>query len=168
MSSQTNYWVLRQNYAEKTDQGQMKQLILDQKFVTCPWGGWGIPRQNVIDGLYNSDKQHIKPGGRSSKGQDKRFIEEMNVGDIIVIPFAKKRGCVVARITSNVEYSIDTGLFWTETEQHIKLSEDGATPFRPVGRRVEIIDENFIPTVTVTNRMSISKMSQGVIDSLNQ
>jgi hypothetical protein len=168
MSSQTNYWVLRQNYSEKTDQTQMKALILDQKFVACPWGGWGISRQNVVDGLYNYNEQNIRPGGRSSNGQDRRFVEEMNVGDIIIVPFAKKRGCVVARITSDVEYSIDTGLFWTETEQHIKLSQEGTTPFRPVGRRVEIIHDNFMPTSTVTNRMSLSKMTQSVISSLNQ
>jgi hypothetical protein len=168
MSSQPNYWVLRQNYSEKTDQNQMKSLILEQKFVTCPWGGWGISRQNVIDGVYNYNKQNIRPGGRSSKGQDRRFVEEMNIGDIIIIPFAKKHGCVVARISSNVEYAIETGLCWTETEQHIKLSKDGETPFRPVGRRVEIINENFMPTFTVSNRMSLSKMSEGVIASLNQ
>ena len=112
MSLQTNFWVLRQNYGEKTNQEQMKELILRQKFVACPWGGWGPERQNVIDGIYN--KQVVRPGGRTSNNQDKRFVEEMKIGDIILIPFAKKRGCIVARITSGVEYSIDTGLFWTE------------------------------------------------------
>ena len=158
MSLQTKYWVLRQNYGQKTDQTQMKNLILNQKCVTCPWGGWGAQRQNVIDGIYN-DKSIARPGGRLSKGQDRRFVEEMNIGDIILIPFAKKNGCIVARITSNVQYSIDTGLCWTEHDDHITLSETGDLPFRPVGRRIEIIKDNFIPTRPIPNRMSLSKMN---------
>ena len=156
MSLQTNCWVLRQNYGSKTDQLQMKNLIVSQKCVTCPWGGWGPERQNVIDGIYN-DKTITGPRGRLSKGQDRRFVNEMNIGDIILIPFAKQNGCIVARITSNVEYSIDTGLCWSENNNRITISETGDLPFRPVGRRIEIIKDNFIPTRPIPNRMSLSK-----------
>lgn len=160
-----NFWVLRQNYGSKTNQFEMKDLILKQKIVTCPWGGWGIAKQNVIDGLYN--KNHIdRPGGRPSKDQDRRFVEEMKIGDIIIIPFAKKSGCIIARISSDVEYSLDTGLFWTEEEDNIKLSSTGDAPFIPVGRRIEIIRDNFLPETTIRNIMSLSKMSQPVMESI--
>ena len=42
----------------------------------------------------------------------------MKIGDIVLIPFAKKRGCIIARITSGVEYSIDTGLFWSHNNEN--------------------------------------------------
>jgi hypothetical protein len=164
MSLKTNFWVLRQNYGEKTNQEQMKELILRQKFVACPWGGWGPERQNVIDGIYN--KQVVRPGGRTSNNQDKRFVEEMKIGDIILIPFAKKRGCIVARITSGVEYSIDTGLFWTEHENTIAIAEHGTLPFRPVGRRIEIIRDDFLPNGNL-NIMTLTKMNATLIENLH-
>jgi hypothetical protein len=157
-------WVLRQNYGEKTDQDQMRALILEKKIVTCPWGGWGPSRENVINRIYNKD--NIRPGGRSSNNQDKRFVEEMNIGDIIIVPFPKNRGCIVARITSDVIDCIDTGLRCTETEERITLGLEGTFPFKPVGRRIEIIDECFMPARKITNHASLSKMSQKVAECL--
>ena len=164
MNLQNNFWVLRQNYGEKTDQSQMKNLILNQKFVTCPWGGWGLERQNVIDGLYN--KQIVRSGGRSSSNQDKKFVEDMKIGDIVLIPFAKKRGCIIARITSDVEYSIDTGLFWTENKDKTTIDEQGDLPFRPVGRRIEIIRDDFLPEYRLS-MMTLTKMTDTLIHKLN-
>ena len=167
MTSQNNYWVLRQNYGSKTNQDEMKGLILKQQIVTCPWGGWGIAKQNVIDKKYNEN--HIdRPGGRPSKGQDRRFVEEMRVGDIIIIPFPKKNGCVVARIASDVEYSVDTGLFWTETSEDIRIGDTGDAPFQPISRRIEILHDNFLPSCVINNRMSVSKMGQAVMDNVNK
>lgn len=167
MNLQNNFWVLRQNYGEKTNQEQMKNLILNQKFVTCPWGGWGEERQNIIDGLYN--KQIVRPGGRSSNNQDKKFVENMKIGDIVLIPFAKKRGCIIARITSGVEYSIDTGLFWRENGNTTTITAEhgeGGLPFRPVGRRIEIIRDDYIPD-SILNIMTLTKMSDTLIRNLN-
>lgn len=162
---QNNFWVLRQNYGEKTDQEQMRKLIISQKIVTCPWGGWGIERENVINGQYNNVPSN-RPGARPSKNQDRRFVEEMKIGDIVIIPFPKKRGCIVARISSNVEYSIDTRMFWTEKENHITIGEEGDLPFRPVGRYIQIIKDNFLPESIISNRQTLSKMSHRLIESL--
>ena len=164
---QNNFWVLRQNYGEKTNQEQMRNLIISQKIVTCPWGGWGVARENVINGQYNESTTN-RPGGRPSKNQDRRFVEEMKIGDIVLIPFAKKRGCIVGRIASGVEYSIDTGMFWTEKENHITIGEEGDLPFRPVGRYIEIIKEDLLPETIISNRLTLSKMSQRLIESLNK
>ena len=164
---QNNFWVLRQNYGEKTDQEQMRNLITSQKIVSCPWGGWGIERENVINGQYNNAPSD-RPGSRSSKNQDKRFVEEMKIGDIVLIPFPKKRGCIVARISSDVEYSIDTGMFWTEKESRITIGEEGNLPFRPVGRHIQIIKDNFLPETIISNRQTLSKMNQRFIEVLQK
>lgn len=163
MNLKNNFWVLRQNYGEKTDQTQMKDLILSKKIVTCPWGGWGIYKQNVINGVYNDNC-----GIWNSSKQDKRFVEEMKIGDIILIPFAKKKECIVARIISNIEYSFDTGLFYTEIEEKITLGDTGEHPFQPIIRHIEIIKDEFIPNCQVTNIQTLSKMSQPLLDSLDE
>ena len=68
----------------------------------------------------------------------------MKIGDIVMIPFAKGNGCLVARITSDINYAIDSGLHWNEGEKQIKIGDNNGLPFRPVGRYIEIISENFI------------------------
>ena len=101
----TQFWVLRQNYGEKTDQIKMRELNTKKCIITCPWGGWENARKNVIDGVYNEVVPH-KPGGRLSKGQDRRFVEEMKVGDIIEWTnedFDKRT--VLTKITKKVEYN---------------------------------------------------------------
>jgi hypothetical protein len=158
MNLKTNFWVLRQNYGEKMNQTQMKDLILRKKIVTCPWGGWGIHKQNVINGVYNDN---------SSK-QDRRFVEQMNIGDIILIPFAKKKECILARIISNTVNSFDTGLFYTVFEDKVTIGDTGENPFQPVIRHIEIIKDEFIPSSRITNLQTLSKMSQSLVDSLDE
>jgi hypothetical protein len=143
MNNHNQSWVLRQNYGTKTNQSDMRELIMTQKFVTCPWGGWGVHRQNVIDGIYN-DRMPIQVG-RSSRGQDRRFVEEMAIGDIVVIPFVGTKECIIAKITSDVEYAIESGLKWKEENGQIQLGDNNGLPFQPVGRRIEIIRDSFIP-----------------------
>ncbi len=84
----------------------------------------------------------------------------MKIGDIVVIPFTKiKRGCIIARISSNVENSIDTGVFKTETESCISFSEEGNPLFKfePVGRYIEIINVDFLPETRIYNMQTLSK-----------
>jgi predicted Mrr-cat superfamily restriction endonuclease len=100
MSLSNNFWVLRQNYAEITNQTDMKSMILSQKFVTCPWGGWGLARQNVIDGIYNAKTSDIS--GRHSSNQDKKFVETIQIGDIVLIPFANSKECIICKIVSDI------------------------------------------------------------------
>jgi hypothetical protein len=160
MASRINFWVLRQNYGEITNQTDMKKMIRSQQIVTCPWGGWGIPRQNVVDGIYNENKADISR--RPSGGQDRKFVEEMRVGDIVLIPFKGKKECIIARIASDVEYAINTGLYWKECQDDgkIRISDvEEGTPFRPVGRRIVINNEKYIPK-SAPNRNTLSKMKK--------
>jgi len=160
----TNYWVLRQNYSEKTDQVKMRELNVKHQFIACPWGGWGNARENVINGSYNEHVPH-RPGGRLSRGQDRKFVEEMKIGDIVVIAYAKKKECILARIVSDVDYSINTGVYWEDAPDRISLTETGDIPFSPVGRRIEILQSNFVP-VFKPNRMSLTKMGQTNIERI--
>ena len=169
MTSRINFWVLRQNYGEITNQSDMKNIITSQKIVTCPWGGWGLPRQNVIDGIYNENVPDNSR--RPSCGQDRKFVEDMRIGDIVLIPFKGKKECILARITSEVEYAINTGLYWKEYQDDSKIRicdiAEG-TPFIPVGRHIEIINDKYVPK-SAPNRLSLSKMKtmkQDVIISL--
>jgi hypothetical protein len=165
MSLRNQFWVLRQNYAETTNQDDMKKLIKSQQFVTCPWGGWGIPRQNVIDNIYNENV--CDESRRSSNGQDRKFVEEMNIGDIVLIPFANNNGCFIARITSNVEYAIDTGLYWKKEGETINIGNNDGLPFRPVGRYIEIISEDFIPNKSL-GQWTLSKIkNEELLSRLN-
>lgn len=92
----------------------------------------------------------------------------MKIVDIILIPFAKKKECILARIISNTENSFDTGLFYTEIEEKITLGDTGEHPFQPVIRHIEIIKDEFIPNCRVTNIQTLSKMSQSLVDSLDE
>lgn len=152
---QNQFWILRQNYAEKTDQTNVRDLILSQQFVSCPWGGWGIHRENVVNGTYN-DKPSV---GRSAYSQDRRFVEDMQIGDIVLVPFAgKSTSCIIARIVGPVEYAIDTGLSRIETDGVIKLGSEGE-PFRPVGRRIEILNAEY-PKPARLGQWTLCKMNR--------
>ena len=148
---QNQNWILRQNYAEKTDQTNVRDLILSQQFVNCPWGGWGPHRENVVNGTYN-DTPSV---GKSAHGQDRRFVEDMQIGDIVLVPFTGKSTCILARIIGPVEYAIDTGLSRIETDGIIKLGSEGE-PYRPVGRRIEILNAAY-PKPTGLGQWTLSK-----------
>ena len=150
------YWILRQNYGSKTDQNDVRKLIMSQNFVSCPWGGWGVHRENVLLGVFNNPST-----GESANDQDRKFVEEMQIGDILLIPFAGKKSCIVARITSDVEYKIDTGLFWTEINNKNKIGDEGE-PFSPVGRRIEVINPDFVKPTHLPRR-TLSQMKNPVI-----
>jgi hypothetical protein len=159
-------WVLRQNYSEKTDQIKMRELNTEKGIITCPWGGWGNARTNVINRVYNEVVPH-KPGGRLSKGQDRRFVEQMKKGDRVLIAYAKQKTCVIAEIVSDTENSLDTGLYWEDRGDFIELTETGEIPFCPVGRRIRILQTDFRPEFK-PNRMSLTMMkNQACIDYIN-
>jgi hypothetical protein len=159
-----NFWALRQNYAEKTNQEEMKELILSQKFITCPWGGWGKERENVVNEVYN--KVPCREGGRSALNQDFKFVEEMKIGDIVVIPFTKQADCIVARVIGDVEYAFNTGLYYRGVnDSQIRLQKDGDLPFRPVGRRIEIIRTDYRPKRRL-GQQTLSKLNEENIQIL--
>ena len=117
----------------------MRELVISQNIVTCPFGHLDNERNNVLDGVYNEDHPEWR-----SRSQDRKFIENMNIGDIIVIPFTGIPGCIIARIVSAPIYCIDTGLFTSMLNGEIQISPDGDTPFRPVGRKIQIIHYDFV------------------------
>ena len=157
-SNTMTMWSLRQNPYANTNQIQMKDFILSQSVVTCPFGHIGQERNNVIDEAYNESK--AGESGRVSGSQDRKFIEEMKVGDIVVIPFKGLKECVLAKIISEPIYVINTGLFTTVNDKGVKVSDKGDIPFRPVGRRIEIINSS----LTFKNKRFLGKHSLCHID----
>lgn len=158
------FWSLRQNPEGITNQKQMRDFILSQNTVTCPFGHLKDKRDNVIRNVYNEEDPTWK-----SRSQDRKFIEHMNIGDIVVIPFAGIKKCIIARIVSEPLYGIDTKLFTSIRNEgkEIQIKSEGDTPFRPVGRKIQIIlkDAQF-----KDKRKSLSRSSFQPIDSniLNQ
>lgn len=131
----TQLWSLRQNPNANTDQTQMRKAILEKQFVSCPFGHISKCRDNVLDGRYN----------RGANKQDVQFIEDVKVGDLVLIPFKGEKACILARIVSDPVYCIETGLYTSqEVGKEIKISEIEGTPFRPVGRRIEILNSNVV------------------------
>jgi hypothetical protein len=78
---------------------------MTQQVVTCPFGHFSEFTQNVISREYNT-KHTIWP----SRNQDKRFIDEIKIDDIILISF-KKEKCILAKIISVSIENFNTGLF---------------------------------------------------------
>lgn len=143
------FWSLRQNPYASTNQRQMRELIISQNIVTCPFGHLNDERNNVMNGVYNEEQSH---------SQDRKFIENMNIGDIILIPFAGLRECILARIVSEPIYGVDTGLFTSMRDGKIQVTNEGDTPFIPVGRKIQIIrndvrfnDKRVLPRVSLSH-----------------
>ena len=135
MCSTRQYWIIRQNYGEKTCQLDMKNFIRSEKFITCPWGGWGEHRQNVIDGRFNI----------SANDQDRKFVEDIKIGDIVLIPFAKNNGknngMFLAEIISDVVNDFESEFKYDLKGTKTRIQKNSGQIFRPVGRRIKIIRE---------------------------
>jgi hypothetical protein len=67
--------------------------------------------------------------------------------------------CIIAKITSDVEYAIDSGLKWKEENGQIHLGDNDGLPFQPVGRRIEIIRDSFI-TAKSFGPMTLTKLNR--------
>ena len=134
----TQLWSLRQNPYANTDQKQMRQVIIEQNFISCPFGHISTCRNNVLDGKYNTEANQ----------QDIQFVENMRIGDMVIIPFKGQKSCILAKIVSDPIYCVETGLYTTQEhpDDQIKISETRGEPFRPVGRRIEIINDNVVFT----------------------
>lgn len=165
MSLRNTFWILRQNYSEKTNQKNMRDFILSTRFITCPWGGWGDSRTNVINGVFNEEP--VGDSKRTSRGQDRKFVQEMKIGDIILIPFTGQDTCVLARVTGDVEYGIESGMFWRKSNDKIKIDVAGGEPFRPVGRRIEILNANLPRPSPHLGQQTLMKMRDTLVNRLN-
>jgi hypothetical protein len=133
----------------------MRELIISQNIVTCPFGHLNEGRNNVINGVYNEEQ---------SLSQDRQFIENINIGDIILIPFAGLKECILARIVSEPIYGINTGLFTCMRDGKIQVTNDGDTPFRPVGRKIQIIRKDVrFKDKRVLPRRSLSHINSNIL-----
>jgi len=151
------FWCLRQNPYANTNQIQMRDFIISQNIITCPFGHLSRERNNVIDGNYNEE---------ISNSQDRKFIENINIGDIIIIPFAGIKECILARVTSEPIYGFNTNLFSIRLNNMIQLSNNEGTPFRPVARKIEIINMNIIfEDKRILPRTSLSHVNQNILQS---
>ena len=149
------FWCLRQNPYANTNQAQMRKFIISQKIVTCPFGHLSNERNNVIDGNYNEE---------ISNSQDRKFIENINIGDIIIIPFAGIKECILARVTSEPIYGVNTNMFTIKLNNMIQLNNNNGIPFRPVGRKIEIINMNLtFEDKRILPRTSLSHVNQNIL-----
>lgn len=149
------FWSLRQNPFANTNQKQMRELVISQQIVTWPFGHLNEGRNNVVNGVYNEEH---------SLSQDRKFIENMNIGDIILIPFAGLKECTLARIVSEPIYGIDTGLFTSMSDGKIQVTNEGDIPFRPVGRKIQIICNNVkFNDKRVLPRASLSHINPNIL-----
>ena len=155
-------WALRQNPYANTNQRQMRELIISQNIVTCPFGHLNEFKINVSNGIYNEEHPEWK-----SQSQDRKFIENMNIGDMILIPFTGLKKCILARIVSAPIYGIATGLFTSMRDGGIiQVSTEGDTPFCPIGRKVQIIRNDVIfADKRVLPRVSLSHINPHIIPS---
>ena len=153
------FWSVRQDPYANTNQRQMRELIISQNIVTCPFGHLNQERNNVINGVYNEEHPTWK-----SHSQDRKFIENMNIGDIILIPFAGIKECILARIISEPIYAVDTKLFTSMRDGKIQVKNEGDTPFRPVGRKIQIIRNDVIfNDKRVLPRVSLSHINPNIL-----
>ena len=149
------FWAIRQNPFANTNQRQMRELIISKNIVTCPFGHLDEARNNVINGVYNEEHSH---------SQDRKFIENINIGDIILIPFAGLKECILARIVSEPIYGIDTGLFSSMLYGKLQLTNEGIISFRPVGRKIHIIrDDVIFNDKRVLPRVSLARINPNIL-----
>jgi len=130
---------VRQNPYSKTSQKDMRSFIISQNLVTCPFGHLNDYKDNVISLEYNEDYNVWK-----SLSQDRKFIEDIKIGDVIIIPFKGIKECILARIISEPIYDIYTGLFTNEIDGKIYFSNISGEHFKPVVRKIKIINSNII------------------------
>ena len=155
------YWSIRQNPYANTNQIQMRDFIISKNIITCPFGHLDNERNNVINGVYNEKNPEWK-----SHSQDRKFIENMNIGDIVLISFAGLKECIIARIISEPIYGVNTGLFTSIQYGKIQVANQGDTPFRPVGRKIQIIKDKIIfNDKRIIPRISLSHINPNIINS---
>jgi hypothetical protein len=154
-------WMCRQNPNANTNQEQYRNLNISHNILTCPFGHFGVSRSNIIDGIYNENRLKWP-----SKSQDRIFIEEISIGDYVLIPYYNMDYCVLAKIISTPIYIIETGLFININEDEIKLSDhydEGYIHFRPIGRKIQIISENVKVDLSKISRQTLSKLDKTLI-----
>jgi hypothetical protein len=168
MEGTPNYYLIRQNPYGKTNQDQLRDVIISQGLVTCPFGHFSEYRNNVIDELYNEKHPRWK-----SNSQDRGFMETLKIGDFILIPFTDRKECILAKIISEPIYAFESGLFWyknTKNEyQIVKKGDFILIPFRPIVRKIEILEMNIqFMDKRVLPRRTFCKLNPSILPQTEQ
>jgi hypothetical protein len=151
----TTTWILRQNPCGKTDQSGMMEFIKKERIITCPYGH--IPKAS--DHVDRNDYNNYDEDGATSKYQDRRFIEDIKNGDIVVIPFNKGQNpnVLIVKVESDglpsknfkdmvVVYKNDRVVKITPPDvRKYSGSQYEIKYFRPVYRRVSILRQVPLP-----------------------
>ena len=84
----------------------------------------------------------------------------------MLIPFKGQKTCILARIISDVEYGIETGMFWRQSNDKIRIDVAGGEPFRPVGRRIEILNADLPRPSPHLGQQTLMKMREELVNRL--
>ncbi len=136
-------WVLRVNPYERTDQNDMFKYIVKNKVIICPFGHIGEYRMNVLRRVYNVNHPVL-----GSSGQDKRFVEEIEIGDTILVMFTSTKKYLIVEVLSSA-CEVDVHYSYTDDGSIIRIQHNDeididsstiAHPFKPVVRFIAILD----------------------------
>ena len=157
-------WIARQNPLQKTVQQDMWAFININKIITCPYGhvqeaSTYVDRNEF--GVYNEN-------GATARDQDRRFVDEMQPNDIVIILFSGMDRVMIARVESDsrpsrnfssmlvVKRGADIVTVTSDVGQY-QTSEYVIEHFRPVYRNIRILARIPYPQdVNIHRRHSLS------------
>lgn len=133
----------------KTNQNVMKKFIIDEEVITCPFGHVHDYSDNANQRIYSSSPTPRQNIIWLSDGQDKKFMEKIDIGDIVVTPFKDQNKVLISEITSEPYRKNFTDMFvvFKDNNYHcitkdISLYEDDKfhiETFKPVVRDINIL-----------------------------
>lgn len=140
----------RQNPYEKTDHGAIYNFIKEHQIITSPFGH----TREYSHPLYNKD--YTKDGNK----QGYNFMEKLQIGDIVIIPFKNLNKIVIGEILSEPEPpKIFSGLYVIKNKKKnkvVKITNDPSIfsnkydvnpwDFKPIHRKIRIIKEIHHPS----------------------
>lgn len=174
----TTTWMLRQNPCGKTNQISMMEFIKKEMIITCPFGHVTEASNYVDQFVFNTYDED----GKTSGNQDRRFVRDMKIGDIVLIPFVKHENpnILVVKVESDampsksfkdmlviyeqgtvVKITHDLNGQYTGSQYEVKL-------FRPVYRKISILIEIERPEEISFLQRSFCKASQKMIEWVQQ
>lgn len=150
-----NYYCLRQNDGENMDQESMYKFIIKTRIVICPWGLTGRCKDNVRNGDYN--ETFVLSPEKQSKSQDRKFVKEIKIGDIVLIPFLKTNRCILGEISSDVIYDMNTdySIHYGRGKELVEYHSDELEKCQPIGRFIKIIHPNY----EINNKRHLGRLS---------
>lgn len=77
-------------------------FIEEETIITCPYGHTRHLSNNIRNGTYNLDR---------SSGQDKKFMEKLQIDDYIIIPIEKTKKCIIKKIISEPKVKTFENIF---------------------------------------------------------